>query len=415
MLTAVDLASDDPERFKLARDGDHLMCPFQCDDCHFQNLNTDGVLLLCIRRANLDALWVREPTTVHSNRREGARLIELSKQLGLENPYPRRGPYPVKDSFGKGVAAMMLMRSLDTGKNAKTIQYKTMRKLRGHYSNFVHTTPDGVGASTTSSEGASSFVSHSETNSYWFKRFMHGCHKRMGDVWIPDRPLTMEELLCVQSLLEEDWRLCGLNDNKRRLKIALTGVSLTSGFAAGLRGEEIPRIELGLIRKYWKEAQECATPHVPLAMAGRFKQHVGENQYFQPLANVTVSGVNIGVSDGPMFRLASSGRGAKVKRCAMGDLNPAFHALLKRVQDRWPNVIPASVDVQAEYDITRSKRRGVTAHAQNQCIPKEVIEANNRWRKHERARGMRPGMFMMEHYSDAKASVKMLVRFSQGL
>jgi hypothetical protein len=76
--------------------------------------------------------------------------------------------------------------------------------------------------------------------------------------------------------LEEDWRLCGLNDNKRRLKIALRGVSLTSGFAAGLRGEESPRIELGLIRKHWKEAQECATPHVPLAMAGQFKKHVGE-------------------------------------------------------------------------------------------------------------------------------------------
>ena len=101
-----------------------------------------------------------------------------------------------------------------------------------------------------------------------------------------------------------------------------------------------------------------ATPHVPLAMAGRFKEHVGENQYFQTLANVTVLGVNIqkwmfraittfeslGVSDGPMFRVVFSGRGAKVKRCAIGDLNPAFHALLKQVQDSWPNVIPASVD-----------------------------------------------------------------------
>ena len=85
---------------------------------------------------------------------------------------------------------------------------------------------------------------------YWFKRFMHGCHKRMGDVWIPDQPLTMEELLCIQTLLEEDWRFCCLNDNKRRLKIVLTGVSLTSGYVAGLRGEEIPRIELGLVRKH---------------------------------------------------------------------------------------------------------------------------------------------------------------------
>ena len=38
---------------------------------------------------------------------------------------------------------------------------------------------------------------------------------------------------------------------------------------------------------------------------------------------------SLGVINGPMFRLASLGRGAKVKQCAMGDLNPAFHALLK--------------------------------------------------------------------------------------
>ena len=36
-MLATDLAADDPERFKLARDGDHLMCPFKCDDCHLES------------------------------------------------------------------------------------------------------------------------------------------------------------------------------------------------------------------------------------------------------------------------------------------------------------------------------------------------------------------------------------------
>jgi hypothetical protein len=43
---------------------------------------------------------------------------------------------------------------------------------------------------------------------------------------------------------------------------------------------------------------------------------------------------------------------------------------------------------------------------------KEVIEANNRWQKHLRARGLTPRMSMMERYSDAKASVPALIRFS---
>ena len=37
-LGAEYLEDDDPNRFKHARDGDHLMCPFQCNDCHFYNI-----------------------------------------------------------------------------------------------------------------------------------------------------------------------------------------------------------------------------------------------------------------------------------------------------------------------------------------------------------------------------------------
>jgi hypothetical protein len=31
------MEDEDPKRFKEARDGDHLMTPFQCDLCHFEN------------------------------------------------------------------------------------------------------------------------------------------------------------------------------------------------------------------------------------------------------------------------------------------------------------------------------------------------------------------------------------------
>jgi len=60
-------------------------------------------------------------------------------------------------------------------------------------------------------------------------------------------------------------------------------------------------------------------------------------------------------------------------------------------------------------------RRGATAEAQNVGIPPHVIEANNRWRKHMRSRGMLPGMSMMERYIDAKASLPSLIKFSEML
>jgi len=65
----VTLKSQDKLRFLVARKGDHLTCPFQCDLCHFRNIQKrnpihnkveDMRLLRCIRRANLDAMWSRE-------------------------------------------------------------------------------------------------------------------------------------------------------------------------------------------------------------------------------------------------------------------------------------------------------------------------------------------------------------------
>jgi hypothetical protein len=55
----------DTERFMVARDGDHFMCMFQRDLCHFRNIQRrsprvgsmkDQLSLRCIRLANLDAM-----------------------------------------------------------------------------------------------------------------------------------------------------------------------------------------------------------------------------------------------------------------------------------------------------------------------------------------------------------------------
>lgn len=85
LLGPEELEEEDPNRFRMARDGDHLMCPFQCDECHFYNIQKrrpgarpqDSVLLMCIRCANLDAFWSQESATMVANLREGARALGL--------------------------------------------------------------------------------------------------------------------------------------------------------------------------------------------------------------------------------------------------------------------------------------------------------------------------------------------------
>ena len=63
----------DERRFLEARLGDALFCPFECEECAFLRLThyspnkdnpADKWLCDMIRRANLDAFWGREPSTI---------------------------------------------------------------------------------------------------------------------------------------------------------------------------------------------------------------------------------------------------------------------------------------------------------------------------------------------------------------
>jgi hypothetical protein len=269
-------------------------------------------------------------------------------------------------------------------------------------------------------EGGAGMISNSPTNTDWFRRFMKGCHRRMGDVWMPDRPITIYELLAVLEFMEADW-ITFAGDVQGQYNTAVTACLFIAGFFAALRGEEIVRVDIGAMRKHWPEAINYKSAvHVPLMLSGRFKREIGEKLFCQPLAPITKSGVNVlswfhrmleigkmgGLESGPLFL------NARGKRATTADLDIRLHSALRRVQKKWPNLIPHEVDVSTEYSAHRSLRRGATAEAQNARVPKEVIEANNRWRKHARGRGITPGMSMMERYTDAKASVPALIRFS---
>jgi len=123
VLKASDLDDDmvDPEdfeeeedqlRFTEARDGDHLIVPFQCDPCHFFNMRKcypiptpqDNMFLLCICQALLDSLWSRERSTISKNLTEFRLFSTILESLGETNPFPPRGPFPPADLDGMEVA-----------------------------------------------------------------------------------------------------------------------------------------------------------------------------------------------------------------------------------------------------------------------------------------------------------------------
>jgi hypothetical protein len=322
-----------------------------------------------------------------------------------------------------------LVRSLAPGINSKTIQHGTMRKTRSHFTNYMHTTPHALGAATLAGEKKKTQrFTTSPTYGYWFGRWDEGCHTRMGDVWIPDRAITIDELLKLQELWEEDWS-SRFATEREKLQVALIAMAVTSGFSGGLRGEEIPKANLGKIREHLKESLEHPRkPHVTLVLCGRFKGQKSDRDYLLPLAPTTRSGIEnkkwlvrvvlgyeaLGIREGPVFRL----EGSKTVRARVRDLNGPFHDYLERVQERWPGIILARVNVREVYSFQRSIRRGSTSQARNQDIPKDVIEGNNRWRAQEAAKGGRTATFggnMMERYTDVKAAIVSLLRYSEAL
>jgi hypothetical protein len=375
------MEEQDEDRFKVGRTGDHLMCPFQCDACHFQNIQgrnsmatneKDVTLLVCIRRAILDSFWAREPSTVEKNMREGVKGHSMGQRIGIET-HPKGEPYPMADTWGMGIACLTLIRSLDPGKNAAHVQFETIRKLRSHFSSFHHTRFGGVGLNIAGDDGAPRFITNSPTNSFWYRRFQLGCHKRMGDVWIPDRALTIDELKAATKILEKDWNGVKGLPGIQRVQIALQGVLFSVGFSSALRGEEIPRIEIGPMRRHWKEAvKHPRVCHIPLILQGRFKRQTGEKMFVQPLAWESQSGIKNGVwmkraleayeemdiTSGPLFR-----KGQGNARARVADLDMLFWDVLTRVQDSYPQIISPAVMIHDEYSVMRSLRRGVTSHA----------------------------------------------------
>jgi hypothetical protein len=75
------------DRSRVSQDGDLLLFPFQCDLCHFQNIQHcmlgsgayDEFFQVCIGRANLGASWARERSMVESNQGEGKHTKRVSK------------------------------------------------------------------------------------------------------------------------------------------------------------------------------------------------------------------------------------------------------------------------------------------------------------------------------------------------
>ena len=411
----------DELRYLVARDGDHLQCPFQCDLCVFRTLRgeepgqgaSDRLLQRCIRRINLDALWAREPGTVQATRTSMLRGIALSAMVKLEPPYPALGPYSILDTQGYGIAVQMVLASTKPGRHADYQQFDTIRQYRTAFANIHRALVIGSGKSTVwiDDKGLTKRQSTVATQSEWFERFAQGCRKRMGAIYKPDRALPSAVMVIYLEMIQ-----VRIDQATNQEEVHLwTSVAAYSSlcFCASLRGNEGFLLDLHGLRTYLEEGREgtCAKPHVVAPLLGRFKNEIGERYHLVLLAPVTQSGLRMrywleqlvevrareGRTRGPAFCDAMG------KMVYSGVYESRFFEILSEIQEVNKELIPETVDVVEDYGIGRSFRRGSDSEAIARGVDSSDIDAMNRWRIVERAQGRRPVFSSMrEHYADVR-------------
>lgn len=423
----------DLTRHRLARNGDHLLTTFQCDLCLFRNLQgrnplddspKDALLLCCIRRANLDAVWGRESDTVNATLRAVKQMVRMWRHVGLEPSLPALGPFPVGDSLGLNVAIAMLLKSLEPGRyRVRHQQFESIRKLRAGYSNVFMISQEGLASLRTfGGERVKHYLTTSPTQSLWFERFSQGCVKRMGQEVRQDWAIPLPAMHALLEMLETEWSAATCLVQKSLL--ASIGAYATIAFCGSFRGPEVFLTDLHGLRKYLGERSFREAPdHVIIPLLGRYKGELTARYHLTPLAAETSSGLKVlrwverlvqvreqeGRVQGPAFcdhfgRIARS-----------SDIESPIMERLQLIQAAQPGVIPPDVDVFEDFGINRSFRRGATSTARTRGVNDKLVDLINRWRKFENARGRRPTLTMQEHYSDIAIMIPELIKFSKAL
>lgn len=264
------------------------------------------------------------------------------------------------------------------------------------------------------------FTTPCPTYGYWYQRFNLGIHKRMGDVVRSDFAVTADIINALLMDLNEEWEDAGTD--LTREKIAEMAFVLVSGYCCGLRGEEIVKIDLAGFLKYLEVGRrDVEHPHVIVPLIGRIKGETGERYHMCVLARETRSGIQAGVwadrlaevnrrrgrERGPLFR---NKRGLRAK---IGDFESNFLDRMLRLKMTRPSLFEPGVDIIESYSLFRSLRRGSTTEAVKNRVGQDIIDLNNRWRKFDRARGMKPALAMRDHYTEIRLILAALWQYSR--
>jgi hypothetical protein len=429
------IAPGEERDFLGGRAGDHLFCPFECDDCSFWRLKgrgpnpnsaVDGELQAYIRRANLDAFWSRRPGTVYGLNNLFAEQVAVGERFGFAMFQPL-GPFGPGHDSGMRAAIGVLSRSQRPGRHEPKMKFSSARKARAVHTDVFNASARGIeGALVWRSERTRFVATTAPSDSGWFNSFMTGFKARVGERRKQDAALPVGVMVLKQRLLEEEWgEAAAASDLAAQRKTAERASFYLFLYCGSLRGFEGPKVVLDDLRRQIAApgsilAQRCAA-HVGLPLMGRFKARSQEQRTIMiPIAYETASGLQpglwaerlvstldqCGITTGWAFQTPDG------DQMRMSDFEDDFYDRLLRIQQIDPSLFTEGTDVLEDFQLSRSHRRGATTRATAAGVSGTDIDWINRWNIGADQDASGP---MRVLYSDRVQLINVFLRFSAAL
>jgi hypothetical protein len=381
----------------------------------------DDAFECMVIRAYLDAFWSRTTTTVQRHLAEVRYMIRYGKAFRFD-PLPPLGPFPLGAHLGMLQAVLVEMRSMEKGqKEDSLVKYGTARKIRSTQTVLWESSPLS-GADITLSTGSVKgryVATMCPSESRWYQRFETGIAIRIGDVVSQDRAFTLDVLLELVRMYEDEWNQWG---NAIPLNKICACMFLLVSCLGGMRGFEVMWTDLAALRydvRYCLDRNDKSGISWPVI--GRFKARDGFlDCYMIPIAGKTKSGINFfewterflgrleleGRTDGWAFMRANG------ERAKAADYRRDIFTKLEKIQET-TDLIDPGCNVWEEYGEQRSGRRCFVLVSTINKIPRHVMELQCRWMT-DRENGVRTVQRSMIHnYSEVRNMLSVLIRPSK--
>jgi hypothetical protein len=153
----------------------------------------DDAYIMLLNQANLGAMGGRDEATIEAHAAAILRTVRNCQQFRKTPTIPPRGPMPMSDGLGMGLAVELLFHSLTAVpriKGESHIQFESMRRPRATFTSAWESSPAGTrGGSTFSSSMAKLTITSCPSQQKWFGLMMRGTESSMGYTSNRQQPL----------------------------------------------------------------------------------------------------------------------------------------------------------------------------------------------------------------------------------